>query len=568
MKKILCIALAGLLSICGATFASNSITPPAIRKTTIVGGGIIGALESYYAYKDAQKEGKKICVTIYEKGHSFDSKNGQMTNAAYNISPSLTPDEILCVVPRGKALIDKLAIPFDQPGGIRVDDVPGVNNSDCAIKFKEAVTLYGSDPNHDDRTLSLLMLGKKSMELWQQMYAEGDAELKALLKASNLNPCYEPKDPSKKALHDGYRIDLIYGIPNAVERAHAMQSDYERLGYKSCAILSPDEVVALDPFLNDFCMDHSVLDANQKRIWKEGSVALWRPGGCIDARTFLPKFYAYLKKLMGKYMDENNQIQDCFQICFDSEVTAVEFDPASKNTRIMGLKFKNGNKVVQKNSEYIFCPGESVGTLDKLGFSEPTYAAFAGPSLFVTIPLAKDQIEMYKNFSHCMEVHNEGIVLAWQARFKENCICIGVAGTKAFYGDIQPKKNEAFAKNRNLVQLNMINQVLPEFISLACGYQTKGKILTADDLTSLETKGAAYRWVGRRAVAYDGFPTIGSLYHNNRKLRNARCTTHLGSGGVSFGPGAVFISRCAKQKNSDAFVQKILNYADSRRKPV
>jgi hypothetical protein len=82
----------------------------------------------------------------------------------------------------------------------------------------------------------------------------------------------------------------------------------------------------------------------------------------------------------------------------------------------------------------------------------------------ITIPLSLDQIEKYKDLSHCMEVHNEGIVLAWQARFKENTIFIGVAGTKAFYGDKQPNKNEEFSKNRNLVQLNMINNVLPEFI--------------------------------------------------------------------------------------------------------
>jgi hypothetical protein len=164
-----------------------------------------------------------------------------------------------------------------------------------------------------------------------------------------------------------------------------------------------------------------------------------------------------------------------------------------------------------------------------------------------------------------MEVHNEGIVLAWQARFKENNIFIGVGGTKAFYSDKQPNKDEEFAKNRNLIQLNMINNVLPDFISLAYGYDTKGKRLSFEELSLLEDKGIVRRWVGRRAVTYDGFPTIGSLYCNNRKVSNARCTTHLGSGGVSFGPGAVFISRSSEQGSNNAFVQKILMYADSRR---
>jgi len=555
----------------GFIFANNPLDVPINNKTSIVGGGIIGALESYYAYKDAQKDGAKICITIYEKGNSFDSSNkGQSsTNTSYNIVPSLTIDEILSVVPRGSELVEKLAVLFSQPGGIRVDDVTGVNDSESAINFKEAVSVYGSDKNHDDRTLSLLMLGKRSMDLWQQMYDEGDAELKAILEASNFNPCREPRSNSNKILHDGYRIDLIYGIPNAQKRALNMQADYEKLGYNNCAILSPDEVIAIDPYLADFCHDHSDVDANMNCTWKNDSVALWRPGGCIDTRAFLPKFYSYMRKIMGQYRDANDQIQDCFQLQFGSEVTAIEFDSDSEDRRIIGLKFSNGTYQLEKqleiDSRYIFCPGESVGTLQNLGFSEPAYAGFAGASLLISIPLSKDLIDTYKNFSHCMEVHNEGIVLAWQARFKENSIFIGVAGTKAFYGDKEPNKEEAFAKNRNLVQLNMINHVLPEFISSAYGYNTKGQEISAEELSSLENKGIARRWVGRRAVAYDGFPTIGFLYCNNRQVSNARCTTHLGSGGVSFGPGAVFISRCSEKGSNDAFVQKILMYADSRR---
>ena len=93
----------------------------------------------------------------------------------------------------------------------------------------------------------------------------------------------------------------------------------------------------------------------------------------------------------------------------------------------------------------------------------------------------------------------------------------------------------------------------------------EGKKLTQEDLQQLETKGIAKRNVGSRAVAYDGFPTLGSLYHNNCKIVNARCTTHLGSGGVSFGPGAVFMSRSSEKSSQDAFTEKVLKYADSRR---
>lgn len=292
-----------LLSFSGVIFANSSLDTPVSCKTSIVGGGIVGALESYYAYKDAQKDGEKICITVYEKGNSFGSSstNQSSTNTSYNIVPSLTIDEILSVVPRGSELVEKLAILFSQPGGIRVDDVIGVNDSESAVNFKKAVAIYGSDKNHDDRTLSLLMLGKRSMDLWQQMYDEGDAELKSILEASNFNPCREPRSNYNKVLHDGYRIDLIYGIPNAQKRALSMQADYEKLGYKNCAILSPDEVIAIDSYLADFCHEHSDVDSNMKRIWKNDSVALWRPGGCIDTRAFLPKFYAYMKKVMGQY---------------------------------------------------------------------------------------------------------------------------------------------------------------------------------------------------------------------------------------------------------------------------
>lgn len=548
-----------LLSVNSISFANHTNASPVNSKTYIVGGGIIGAFEAYYAYKDAQRQNSKICITVYEKSESFASSP---TNTSYNIVPSLTPDEILSVVPRGSELVEKLRILFSEPGGIRVDDVPGVNDSDSAIKFKNAVAIYGSDKMHDDRTAALLNLGKKSMDLWQQFYDDADPELKAILHESHFTPCHEPKS-AQKVLFDGYRIDLIFGVANASQRAENMKADYEKLGYKKCKILSPAEVMGIDPSLTNFCHSHS----NSKNSWDSDCVALWRPGGCIFTPIFIPKFYAYLKKVMGQYIDSDSQIRDRFQLQFGKQVTGIELD--ADNLRITGLKFSDGSHQHDSQSgidyRYVFCPGESVGTLSKLGFHEPAYAAFAGPALFLTIPLTENQLKKHHNFSHCMEVHKEGIVLSWQARIQDKNVFIGVGGTKAFYGDKQPKKDEAFAKNRNLVQLNIINQVLPEFISMAFGYDTSGKMLTAEDLMELENKGIALRWVGRRAVAYDGFPTLGALYYNNHKLNNARCTTHLGSGGVSFGPGAVFMSRSSEQQSNDPFIQKILNYSDSRR---
>lgn len=563
-----------LLCLCLSKYihGNNSVNTLPTRHISIIGGGIIGAHESYSAYQEAKKNGTKICVTVYEKGEPFTpspSSENALTNTAYHIVPSLTIDEILSVVPRGSDLVKKLAILFSNPGGIRVDDVPGVNDSPAAINFKEAVALYGMDKNHDDRTQTLLQLGKLSMDLWQDMYDHADAELKEILEVSNFNPCRDPRNEKMHALHDGYRIDLIYGIPNAEKRALGMQADYEKLGYKNCKILTPQEAIAIDPFLADFCHSHSELDKSSNRNWKNDSVALWRPGGCIDMRIFLPKFYNYLEKVMGKYKTPSGKVENCFTMKFGHEVIGVELVNQSKTLRIVGLRFANGAQEFKstkfKNSQYVFCPGEAVGTLKKLGFNEPSFAAFAGPSLFLNIPISSTQLNKYQNFSHCMEVHNEGIVLAWQARKINDHIFIGVAGTKAFYGDQVPNIDEAFATNRNLVQLNMINDVLPEFISLAMGYNTHGKQLSSDDLNSLVEQGVAQRWVGRRAVAYDGFPTLGHLYQNNRLVNNARCTTHLGSGGVSFAPAAVFVSRQSEQNSDNPFIKKVLMYGDSKR---
>lgn len=545
------------------------------HELTIVGAGIAGAIESYCAYKDALEKNEKICITVYDKGASFSkpalsSTNKLSTNTIYNIFPSLTIDEILSVVPRGPELVEKLAILFSDPGGIRVDDVPNVNDSPAAIKFKKAVELYGSDENHEDRTEVLLKLGKMSMDLWQNLYDQGDQEFKAIMEDSNFNPCREPKNKGKLALHDGYRIDLMYEIPDAEKRAQGMKATYEQFGYASCKVLSPSEVIAIDPSLTDFCNAHSVLDAQQTLQWKNDSCAVWRPGGCIDTRVLLPKLYAYLKRMMGTYVTSSGEIKDCFNLEFNKEVVAVEFnrDPW---LRIRGLKFSDGS-VKRDNypyvdTRYVFCPGEAVGTLEKLGFEEPAYAGFAGPSLFFQIPLSADQVNKYNNFSHCMEVHKVGVVLAWQARRHHDKIFIGVAGTKAFYGDKVPSKDEAFAKYRHLAQLNMVNSVIPEILSIACGYDTKGQTLTAADLKNLEDKGILDSWVGRRAVTYDGFPTLGSLYNKGEKITNGRCTTHLGSGGGSFSPAAVAVSRSSEKRTEDEFIEKVLNYADSRRHP-
>lgn len=532
------------------------------KKLTIIGGGMIGLMEAYFAYLKARDNNEKIRITVYEKNESFN----QTTSA--KIAPSLTPDEILAVVPRGAALVEKLKILFSEPGGIRVDDVDDVNDSAIAAEFIRAVEMYSKDEaGHQERTERLLAFGKKSMELWEHIYDTADNELKEILIASNFNPCREPKNKDNTVLHDGYRIDLIQRIPNAAAKAEDMKKDYESLGYKNCSLLSPKEVMKRDPSLTDFCRLNSE-EKSEELVWKNDAVALWRPGGCLDAQTFLPKFATYLSKVMGQYNNEDNQVKNNFKFKLNRCVTAASSVEDKGCHHVNGLMLSGSytgmkrNKHAYRESEYVFCPGESVGTLRKLGFDEPAYAVFAGASLKLNIPVSAELLEKCKSFNHCMEVHQEGVVLAWQARVLDGKIFIGVAGTKAFYGDKPPRQDQAFAQNRTLLQLNIVNTVLPGFISVALGRNTEGQILTETDMKVLEQKGIAKRDVGSRAVAYDNVPMLGRIFKAGTAVENARVTTGLGSGGVSFAPAAVQASQSANTNQPDP----VLAYASSKRK--
>lgn len=529
------------------------------KHIVIVGGGHVGLIEAYLASLRAQKSGEKVRITIYEKNASTKE-----TTAA-NIWNSHTPDEIISVVPRGPELEEKLAIAFNQPGGIRVTDVAGVNDSECTHRFIEQVKAYGKDEEgHQKRTQALLKLGKAGMMLWKKFYETADPDLKTILQECNFNPCTELASQEEASLHKGYRIDLIYDIPNAKDRATSMMKTYQELGYKSCKTLTPDEVVSLDPSLAQFCKAHSHGEPG-KREWNEDSVALWRPGGCLHTQDFLPKFAAYLEK------------KGNFKIIYNKKVVGVIYDDQDPHqVKIKGLKFEDGTQIQDEAAAYILCPGEAVGTLTHLGFSEPAYAGFAGTSLYLNVPVTAEQLNEFKDFAHCMEVHKVGVVLAWQAKIRDGNIFLGGAGTKAFYGDKQPTIHEAFAKDRNLLQLRMFNDVLPQVVSIALNRDTKGQQLTAEDMALLEKKGIAKRWVGRRAVTYDGFPTLGHLYHQGKRVANGRTTTSLSSGGGSFSLITSLISHSSlapeetreeleKLNLNPSFIQEVLSYADSRR---
>jgi hypothetical protein len=118
-----------------------------------------------------------------------------------------------------------------------------------------------------------------------------------------------------------------------------------------------------------------------------------------------------------------------------------------------------------------------------------------------------------------------------------------------------------------MLQLNMINDVLPQFMSIALGRNTHKQKLDEKDLTTLQELDIASRWVGTRAVAYDGFPTLGRLVKDGSNVVNARTTTHFGSGGVSFGPAGVVVSRAAdEEKTADELTQNILEFSRPTRR--
>lgn len=166
-------------------------------------------------------------------------------------------------MPPSNVLLERLNILFSKANGIRVDDVPGVTKTRAAKRFLNAVKNNQDESAQKKRSEILLGLGKKSMELWQEMYNTADPELKAIFDESNFNPCREPFNKENTPLHDGYRIDLIYKDPNAVNKAKGMISDYQGLGYQHCKLLSPEEVMTLDPSLSSFCEEQSKVVTNK-----------------------------------------------------------------------------------------------------------------------------------------------------------------------------------------------------------------------------------------------------------------------------------------------------------------
>ncbi len=227
-------------------------------------------------------------------------------------------------------------------------------------------------------------------------------------------------------------------------------------------------------------------------------------------------------------------------------------------------------------------------------FIEPAHAGFAGASLSLTIDIPAGREKEFADFNHYMEVKDVDTVLAWQGRTIEgNKIFLAGAGTKAFYGKVQPKVDQQYPREKNRHQLQMFNDVLPHIVSLGLGRDTTNEEMTFADLEKLEKARIARRWVGLRAVAFDGFPTLGDVYVEERqdpamrkdlkpkqlRVANANIRTHVGSGGGSFAWSISLIANYAMDPESvkeelaaldisPEIAEEILRYADSRREAV
>ena len=535
------------------------------RKLTIVGGGIVGYLEAYFAYCEARKRNEYIRVTIHEK----NAKLEETTTA--HLVPSLTPDEILKLV-NWQTFQDKVNTLFHEPYGMRVEDVDNVNDSEATKQFLKAVDHVTSQDTQatEQRTQLLFEMGQLSMTLWQELYVNADDAMQQILRDSNFHACAEPSldELDQKA---GYRVDLMCEQPNAVEKAMCLQLDYLSKGYRHCTLLSPEETKAHDPFLREFCDTYSEQNMMGQLVWKDNVAAILIPGGCIATPVFLPKLHDYLTDKMGTYVNSEGVEKNCFQVHFGRKVTHVAYEAQSLPYNMNGLGFFGSpdikhNKHAYPQSSYVFCPGEAVGTLSALGFQEPAHARFAGASLTLTFALPATHKDEFVQLNQYMEIGLHGYGVAWQARREGETIFIGVGGTKAMYGEQEPHNHDAFAKHSHVLQLNIMNKVQPTLVSLALGRDTRGQNLSALDLAELKHQSIADVWVGSRAVAFDGFPTLGPLYHGPDIVENARCTTHLGCGGVSFSPAAALISQGAFREGPRAAVQEqVLQYGSSCR---
>jgi hypothetical protein len=538
------------------------------RKYIGTGCGWVALVELNTDLREAEEQGERLRATLYEQNAEFGE------TPAAKVSPSLTIDELIAVLPSNKMFVDGLKEKFDLPGGMRVDDVPGgVDSSPRAQAFIARASEASKDEAAcRERDEFLLRFGQRSMEEWDDFYKRAEEKENDALVAL-LKQYYRSGNE--------YRIDVIYGSFTAVQVAEEMVSNYQKMGYAKSAIVSPDEAEKEDPALANFCARYSQQEAtSSQRQWLAGAVAVRRPGGCI-VPNFFEAFLEQLNVRMGTYKNEVGKEKPCLRVRYGREVKGVLYSEPdtikglSVFDKARGVSYEKSEKPsLYKHTNYVFTPGESVGTLSGLGFKEPASGGFAGASLRLRVPYEKMTAELKKKYASTLcyrEVHKPRpgpeVVLAYQLTSEGASIILKLAGTKAFYGDVKPEASQEFAQNRGHLLLQTMNELHPDLLTAASGENTAEKNLTKEDLARLIASGVLQLWVGRRAVAYDKSPTLGALYRadDGTKVSNAHCTTHLGSGGVSAAHFAVKVARHKTEEPADAFVAEALERTRSCR---
>lgn len=529
------------------------------RKITIVGGGIIGYLEAVLEYLKFKQTGEPVKVSMYEMDPAISYTTG------YNNRPSITVNEPASVVPRAEALLKAIQTVCTERGGIKMPDVPGILDSESVKVFLAEVEAFSKDANQvDAKNTQLLEYGKFAVSLWQFLYENMGDEFKKIMDESNYKPCSRPgewDDPST-----GYRCDPIFNhhTITAESRAEAIIKEHVDLGYQHCKILSPAEAEQRDPSLKHFCDSQSVIDETTgQRRWKSEACVVLRPGGRINGSIFLLKVREFLEKNLGTYLDENNQVKNCFHASYNKEVVGmVAKDNTAGTAKILEsllLNTTKNNGVKDNRARYgnhhevILCPGKKVNTIPNLGIDFPAFTGFAGPSVLfdLTVPVSElaDHPE-YLNLDNCMEALEEDIVLAWQSKTVKVDdhhvkISIGVAGSKALSGEETPNNDQVFAQTKQTKLLNMINTIYPKAISMALGKDTTGMVLTFDHLQKLAQEGIVKLWVGNRAVAVDSMFSVGQGKIDGKPIEGVSMNTHGGSGGFAHGVGMVYLRRHA-----------------------
>jgi hypothetical protein len=110
-------------------------------------------------------------------------------------------------------------------------------------------------------------------------------------------------------------------------------------------------------------------DPELKAIFEEAHYAAKESS--LNAPLFLPKFYDYMARKMGSYATKGGKLKPCFTLQFNKEVSGLRLSKGA-NQRILSLQFTDGSLArkgsLKKPCSYIFCPKETVKSLEPLGF--------------------------------------------------------------------------------------------------------------------------------------------------------------------------------------------------------